>query len=448
LSTSAVLADLSPSWKQEVNRRVAAHQSRKRSSTAEARPRLEPNPGAHSRAAEAAARVAARYAKVPSYSEMLANEARAAVRAAEAVSRAALEAQAAAESILAGLEAATVTEHQWESAPGRHEATEQVLERPLEAVIEPARPAPDDSAHAEEKQSFAILWDADLPVRSTAPAAFQAIHGPGVSDSSVEEWWQSARLAPDGQDSPGGSEAIEVVEPAQPIRANVIQFPRELVAARKIRPRLAEGPHAQVGDSFGQLSIFEVDPESISTQPEAAATVVESAPAWPGPGWSSIRLEEQSLDELPAEESAAVPAPTAAALELASMGRRMMAAVVDCSLIAGAFLAVAMAAMEKARVMPNLHQAELGAAVTLVLLAALYHVFFVLLAATTPGMLWARISVSTFSGKRLTFDQRCGRLGALVMSLLPVGLGVAWAIFDDEHLCWHDRLSGSYVRRG
>ncbi len=431
-----------------MNRRLAAHQSRKGSSIAEARAYQEPNQGAHSRAAEAAARVAARYAKAPSYSEMLANEARAAVRAAEAVSRAALEAQAAAESILAGLEAATVAERLWESESGRHEATEQILKQPLEVTVEPAWPAQGNSVQAEEEQSFAILWDADLPVRAAAPAALRSTHGPGVFDSSVEEWWQSARLAPDGQDSLAEREAIEVVEPAQPIRANLIQFPRELVAARKIRPRLAEGPHAQVGNSFGQLSIFEVDPESISTQPAAAAAVVETAPAWPGPGWSSIRLEEQSPDERQAEEAEAAPAPAAAAVDMAPMGRRLMAAVVDCSLIAGVFLAMAMAAMENARVMPNLRQAELGAAVTLALLAALYHVFFVLLAATTPGMWWARISLMTFSGERLTLDRRCGRLGALVMSLLPVGLGVAWAIFDDEHLCWHDRLSGSYVRRG
>ena len=65
---------LTPSWKQEVNRRVAAHRSRKGCSAAEAKARLEPNPGASSRAAEAAARVAARYAKAPSYSEMLASE--------------------------------------------------------------------------------------------------------------------------------------------------------------------------------------------------------------------------------------------------------------------------------------------------------------------------------------------------------------------------------------
>jgi uncharacterized RDD family membrane protein YckC len=436
-----------------VNRRVAAHHSRRRSSAAEAKPRLEPNPGAQSRAAEAAARVAARYAKAPSYSEMLANEARAAVRAAEAASRAALEAQAAAESILAGLEARTAAEREWEPEALPSEALEQTREQAWGAAVEPARPAEPKSSQAAEKQSFGIMWDANMPVRSATPVVLSAMHGPGVFESSAEDWWQSGRLARDGQDSFLGSETDEVVEPAQPIPAKLIEFPRELVATRKVRPRLADGPYAQVGNAVGQLSIFEVDPASISTQPAPAAPVAETpAPAWPGHDWSSIRLDEQTLneqarDELAAEDAEAAAAPVTAAFEVASMSRRLMAAVVDCSLIVGAFAALAMAAMDKAKELPNPHQAQLSAAAALVILGALYHIFFVLLGATTPGMMWARISLSTFSGERLTLDERCGRLGALVLSLLPVGLGVAWAIFDDEHLSWHDRLSGTYVRR-
>jgi hypothetical protein len=40
------------------------------------------------------------------------------------------------------------------------------------------------------------------------------------------------------------------------------------------------------------------------------------------------------------------------------------------------------------------------------------------------------------------------QLAALLLSLLPVGLSVAWFLFDDDHLCWHDRLSKTYLRKG
>jgi len=28
-----------------------------------------------------------------------------------------------------------------------------------------------------------------------------------------------------------------------------------------------------------------------------------------------------------------------------------------------------------------------------------------------------------------------------------MGLGAALALFDDQQLCWHDRLSGTYLRK-
>ena len=35
----------------------------------------------------------------------------------------------------------------------------------------------------------------------------------------------------------------------------------------------------------------------------------------------------------------------------------------------------------------------------------------------------------------------------MLLSVLPAGLGLAWALFDENHLCWHDRLSQTYLRK-
>jgi len=51
---------------------------------------------------------------------------------------------------------------------------------------------------------------------------------------------------------------------------------------------------------------------------------------------------------------------------------------VDCSLIVGAFAALAMAVMDKAKELPIRTMAQLSAAAALVILGALYHIFFVL----------------------------------------------------------------------
>ncbi len=95
-------------------------------------------------------------------------------------------------------------------------------------------------------------------------------------------------------------EAIEPVEPAQPIHANLIQFPRELVATRRMRPRLTGDRMDALGELFGQLSIFEVDPSTISTEPAQASG--RSGIARPGSGAApSGRAFE--LDEQPEEQS-------------------------------------------------------------------------------------------------------------------------------------------------
>lgn len=422
MSTSAVLIERAPDWKQEVNRRLAVHKSRKGLSAVPETP-AETQRGGGGRAAEAAARVAARYAKAPSYSELLAGEARAAVRAAEAVSRAAQRAQAAAESVLAGLQAASNAE------PGV-ESSEPLL------------------SQAEERPSYAVRWETDMPVRPAEPAYARATHGQDNFRIPVEHWREPGEPARDEEDAPGSMEEIEMVEAAQPIHANLIEFPRELVAARKVRPRRAERPHDEAVEPGKQLSIFEVDPGTIQTQPAAS-----EAAAWSGPEWLGIELDEEphrepetQADWVDQDEFAATIAP-AAAPRLAPINRRLLAAVVDGSLIAGAFLGAAMMAATHANVLPGLRLMELGAAGALAVIGVLYQLLFFTLAESTPGMKYARIGLSTLDGQKPTGAQRRGRMAALLLSLLPVGLGVAWAIFDEQHLSWHDRLSRTYVCR-
>jgi hypothetical protein len=62
-------------------------------------------------------------------------------------------------------------------------------------------------------------------------------------------------------------------------------------------------------------------------------------------------------------------------------------------------------------------------------------------------MRFAGVSLCTFDGQIPTRAQLRGRLGALLLSLLPVGLGVVWVLLDDAHLSWHDRLSKTYLRK-
>jgi uncharacterized RDD family membrane protein YckC len=240
---------------------------------------------------------------------------------------------------------------------------------------------------------------------------------------------------------------VEVVEPAQPIQGNVIEFPRELVATRKARPRLSESPQAD-SESSVQLSIFEVDPAVLPEQPVLDSAASTASEMWTAPQWSGIELDaqppsefEQLLDEpdpLPAQSSA---------LEPAGAGWRLMAIVMDSTLVAAAAVAAGSEVLHKMPTLPSLRVTEIGAAAILVVFAALYQMLFFTLGTATPGMKYAHLQLCTFEGYLPTRAQRSARLLAMLLSVLPAALGLAWALFDEDRLSWHDRLSRTYLRR-
>jgi uncharacterized RDD family membrane protein YckC len=123
-----------------------------------------------------------------------------------------------------------------------------------------------------------------------------------------------------------------------------------------------------------------------------------------------------------------------------------MAALVDGALIVGAFLGAALMALSHVARPPAAKPMECGALAALVLVGLLYQAFFLTLTEATPGMKYARISLCSFDGQRPTRAQLRSRLGALLLSLLPLGLGIAWVLLDDDRLSWHDRLSQTYPR--
>ena len=337
-------ATLAPAWKNEVARRIAEHRSRKGSLADLPQLPFDPPPPSSRRAAEAVARVAARYANAPSYGDVLADEARAALRAAQAASRAAMVAQAAAQQVLAGLELVS-------------DAVS--LSDPLPALSEPAL-----EGQSHQSQAYAIQWQPDLPPLPAYPPAAHEARDVDPFSLRIAEWQDAAALTqPDQGD-------LEVVEPAQPIHANLIQFPRELVATRKLRPRLSAEPYPAAAPGT-QLSIFEVDPATVSTEP--AANAAPPAPSYTEPDWTRIVLDaqpntdygydiDQAPDLAPFESEAESAADRAAepAFVLASVHRRLLAALVDSALIAGALLIVAMLTLSFSSVLPQLCDLEVG----------------------------------------------------------------------------------------
>jgi len=398
-----------PLWKQEVNRRLAEHKNRKGISVVDERLAEGAQGASNGRAAAAAARVAARYANVPSYSEMQAAEARAALRAAEAATRAALEAQAVAQAALANLEA----------------SDEEFEDEGRGQLATAARPEPAPSTHP----TFAIQWEPDMPARA---------RGPEQRDSASGNWQVFPYVE---QDPFGDAEAIEHVEPAQPIQANLIEFPRELVATRKMRPRLTE-THAGFAEPYAQLSIFEVDPGTISFEPPRPEDETH-LPSWNDREWTAIELDERRSSK---SEDFEEPVTASPSLHQAPFGRRMMAIMIDVAIILGLVSAMFAFAASKLHHLPGMKASEVTAIIAIAIVGVLYECLFLLCAKTTPGMRYAEISLCTFDDEYPTREQMKVRLVAMLLSLLPMGLGMLWAIFDEDSLSWHDRHSRTYLR--
>ena len=399
--------------------------------------------------------MAARYSKAPSYSQLQAEEARVAVRAAEIATQVALEAQAVAEDALAELHAAAetpmrgpaVVESISRAARSDRAPQAELKTGAMEALAPPADEAveapdlfssagPVDTAampseiSSAELRPVTIRWEPDIPIRvlEPKPAPRQEL------EFAAEDWWTPARVSDTLRSEP-------IAVNPEPAHANLIEFPREIVATRRMRPRLAETPLESRPTGEAQLSIFEVDPGAISTEPQAAAA--DHSP-WTGPEWSGIELDEHPADDLVQKAEAAAAAPR---IFLAPLGLRLMAVTVDTALIAAAFFASAILLVSHVAHLPARKPAELLALGGLVVAGFLYRALFFAAGLSTPGMRYTGIALSTFEDDSPTRAQMRRRLGAMVLSLAPVGLGFAWSIFDEDHLTWHDRISQTYLRK-
>jgi uncharacterized RDD family membrane protein YckC len=231
------------------------------------------------------------------------------------------------------------------------------------------------------------------------------------------------------------TEVEEAEEVVKPLAANLIDIPRELVAARKVRPRRAEGPLRESWQpaGHGQLQIFEVAPESISQTVSIGTS---------GGEWSPIRLDTDRTSELhgsgqPAQESQVNAAP---------LEDRLMAGIFDLALVFSAFALFVLVFVACTAHPPTGKPALFAAGLALVGFFVLYQFLFFKYADGTPGMRYAKIALCTFDDENPSRPAMFKRVLFLLLSAAPLGLGFAWAWFDPDRLGWHDRLSRIYQR--
>jgi uncharacterized RDD family membrane protein YckC len=86
-----------------------------------------------------------------------------------------------------------------------------------------------------------------------------------------------------------------------------------------------------------------------------------------------------------------------------------------------------------------------GLAVFGLILALGYKLMFALADTDSPGTRWAHLKVLNFDGLAPTRNERLARLAGGLLSTTASGLGLIWALVDEETLSWHDHISKTFA---
>ena len=123
---------------------------------------------------------------------------------------------------------------------------------------------------------------------------------------------------------------------------------------------------------------------------------------------------------------------------------RAVAAVVDALVVMfGAALFIGVAYYLGVNLaLPKSAVAVPGAIVAVV--AVLYRGLWCLANADTPGMRFAGLQLVDFDGRRPKARHRVVRQFAGLLSLAAAGVGLLWALVDEESLTWHDHISKTF----
>jgi uncharacterized RDD family membrane protein YckC len=502
--------------RRQIGERLAAHRSRygrgQTEDATQAAPQ-ERSRAANTRAAQIAATVAERYARSQSYRAYLAAEAERAIQqaraAAEIAARNAQAVAAAQQKLLEEFDREALADdgiRQNEDEiheKGRQELGQALTlwpeiepERTAKGVKGGHREAADSTKTAKHGADHRSRVEASRSADDAAPASAgftvrlyedeaSAAHvevgarrssSLGTRENGYEERNEAEAQALDEEIAFRQAPVFEEpAGPPTPLPANLIEFPRQLVASRKARPRLAEGPLREEEDAApgsGQLRIFEVEPDQISTSPVAADTVAAK--------WTSIWLdapagaarENSARHRLGPEAQASADAGAASRAAVypgaASLGRRILAAAINGAIVIAALLVFTAAfaaisthatlwqpgvplramvgriARSFSGLAPNM--IPVAAAVAGGFLYLLYQGLFFSLSGATPGMRIARIALCTFDDENPTRRAMRRRIVAILLSACPLGLGFLWAALDEDRLAWHDRVSRMYQR--
>ncbi|PYX95427.1 MAG: hypothetical protein DMG71_09285 [Acidobacteria bacterium] len=165
--------------------------------------------------------------------------------------------------------------------------------------------------------------------------------------------------------------------------------------------------------------------------------VPEMAPAPPALG--GILLDAVEVDEPEKRPGIDVP------LQSAPLEQRLFASALDGALVLSATALFGYIFFKIAAVKPGPPLwLGMGAAVS-AFLWAVYHYILLVYTGSTPGLKAAKLQLSRFDGSPVSRRLRRWRVLVSVLSAISFGMGYAWCLVDEDALCWHDRITRTYL---
>jgi uncharacterized RDD family membrane protein YckC len=271
--------------------------------------------------------------------------------------------------------------------------------------------------------SLRLRFEEEEPAR----AAGISVESPAFQQTMVTASNQAlaldgfAETATQAVDVPASNEpepsAPSMDPPPVPPTAKIIEFPRSWTPPLAPLDELAE-------------PVFDLDRPRILEAPEVVP---------PPPALGGITIEPAQQPETERRPGIDIP------LQSAPLARRILSAAIDGVIIAAAcalfgFIFWKMTAIRP----PRLQILGLAAGLSGLFWAA-YQYLLIVYSGTTPGLRLTGLELARFDGSLAGRRLRRWRVLASFLSAVSLGMGYAWVFLDEDALCWHDRISHTYL---
>lgn len=159
----------------------------------------------------------------------------------------------------------------------------------------------------------------------------------------------------------------------------------------------------------------------------------------PLPALGGITIEPVQKAELEKRPGIDIP------LQSAPLGRRILSAAIDDLIIVAACVLFGFIFWKMTALIPPRLQMTGTAAGLAGLFWAAYQYLLVVYSGTTPGLRLTGLELSRFDGSATNRRARRWRVFASFLSAVSLGMGYAWVFLDEDALCWHDRITHTYL---